>query len=398
MLYSFLQKSHLLDGRSPIYRFGLLHASFWVFVSVISFFSLTLWYGPYDWSHLVHILVQALMGLGLTLILYWIYMAIWNKPFVRRASIGLFVVLLVAFIWTVARIDIFMRLTGSEATWSEFGGWHFASVFIFLCWTGLFHGMRYNDLLQTEHSIMLKAEAETREEQMKRMRAQTIARDAQIKMLRYQLNPHFLCNTLNAINSLVEVNEAEKAQAMTVKLSRFLRHSLDNNPDTKITLENEVNALNLYLDIEKTRFGDRLSLDFHIESEAKQALVPSLLLQPIIENSMKHAIAQNEAGGTIGLYASVKNDRLMMRLSDTGSGIKVANSKVESPKGRGVGLRNTNDRLKALYENNFSIDIQILPSGGLNTSIKLPCEYPESANITARETPHRSHIKEQQYD
>jgi LytS/YehU family sensor histidine kinase len=173
---------------------------------------------------------------------------------------------------------------------------------------------------------------------------------------------------------------------MTVQLSRFLRHSLDNNPDTKITLENEVNALNLYLKIEKTRFGDRLSLDFNIEQEAKLATVPSLLLQPIIENSMKHAIAQNESGGTISLYAKVENNRLIMQLSDTGSGIKVANSKMESTKGRGVGLRNTNERLKALYEKDFSVDIEILPSGGLKTSIELPCEYLNSDTNTANQS------------
>jgi LytS/YehU family sensor histidine kinase len=375
MSHSLFQEVPFATDQKFIYQFGLLHVGFWSFVSIISFFSLTLWYGPYDWFHILHIFLQAFIGLGFTLILYWVFMGIWNKPFVQRASFGLLMVLLVAFVWTIARIELFMWVTDAESKWSEFGGWHFASVFIFLCWSGLFHGMRYNDLLQTEHRIMLKAEAETREEQIKRMRAQTIARDAQIKMLRYQLNPHFLCNTLNAINSLIEVDESEKAQSMTVHLSRFLRHSLDNNPDTKISLENEVKALNLYLEIEKTRFGDRLSLDFNIEQEAKMATVPSLLLQPIIENSMKHAIAQNESGGIISLHAKIENSRLIMQLSDTGSGIKVANSKVESTKGRGVGLRNTNERLKALYENNFSINLDILPSGGLKTTIELPCEY-----------------------
>lgn len=380
MPHSFFQETSSDDGRSQIYRFGLLHIGFWTFVSIISFFSLTLWYGPYDWFHIMHIFLQAFIGLAFTLFLYWVFMQIWDKPFVHRACIGLLIVLLVAFVWTLARIELFMWVTGEDDKWNEFGGWHFASVFIFLCWSGLFHGMRYNDLLQTEHRIMLKAEAETREEQIKRMRAQSIARDAQIKMLRYQLNPHFLCNTLNAINSLIEVNEAEKAQGMTVQLSRFLRHSLDNNPDTKITLENEVNALNLYLEIEKTRFGDRLSLDFLIEQDAKLATVPSLLLQPIIENSMKHAIAQNESGGTISLHANVENNRLIIQLSDTGSGSKVAPSKVGSTKGRGVGLRNTNDRLKALYNQDFSINIDILPSGGLKTTIELPCEYLNSEN------------------
>ena len=375
MSTSFFEHSSTKIGRCSIYQFGLLHLGFWAFVSVISFFSLTLWYGPYDWTHIVHIILQAVLGLFLTVFLYVGFMRIWYKRFIYRATVGFMMVLVVSLIWTLSRIEAFIRLTEITTEWSEFGGWHFSSMFIFLCWTGLFHGMRYNDLLHTEHKIMLKAEAEARGEQMKRMRAQTIARDAQIKMLRYQLNPHFLCNTLNAISSLVEVNESKKAQRMTVQLSRFLRHSLDNNPDTKLSLENEVKALNLYLEIEKTRFGDRLSLDFQIDEQAKLAMVPSLLLQPIIENSMKHAIAQNELGGTITLLAKVEQHRLIMQLSDTGSGSKIGKSKMESSKGRGVGLRNINERLKALYENDFSIDIDLLPFGGLRTTIELPCEY-----------------------
>jgi two-component system LytT family sensor kinase len=375
MSISLFEHPPTMIGRYSVYQFGLLHLGFWAFVSTISFFSLTLWYGPYDWTHIVHIILQALLGIVLTLFLYVGFMRIWQRPFIYRTSVGFMMVLVVSLIWTLFRIEAFIRLTDISTEWSEFGGWQFASMFIFLCWTGLFHGMRYNDLLQTEHRIMLKVEAEAREEQMKRMRAQTIARDAQIKMLRYQLNPHFLCNTLNAISSLVEVNESEKAQSMTVQLSRFLRHSLDNNPDTKLSLVNEIKALNLYLEIEKTRFGDRLSLDFQIDEQAKLAMVPSLLLQPIIENSMKHAIAQNELGGTISILAKVVQQRLIMQLSDTGSGSKIGKSKMESSKGRGVGLRNTNERLKALYENDFSVSIELLPLGGLRTTIELPCEY-----------------------
>jgi two-component system LytT family sensor kinase len=375
MLTSLFEHPPTMIGRYSVYQFGLLHLGFWAFVSTISFFSLTLWYGPYDSSHIIHIILQAILGLILTLFLYVGFMRVWHRPFIYRAAVGFMMVLVVSLIWTLFRIEAFIRLTDIRTEWTEFGGWHFASIFIFLCWTGLFHGMRYNDLLQTEHRIMLKAEAEAREEQMKRMQSQTIARDAQIKMLRYQLNPHFLCNTLNAISSLVEVNESKKAQSMTVQLSRFLRHSLDNNPDTKLSLENEVKALNLYLEIEKTRFGDRLSLDFQIDEQARLAMVPSLLLQPIIENSMKHAIAQNELGGTISIQAKVFQHRLIMQLSDTGSGSKIGKSKMESSKGRGVGLRNTNERLKALYENDFSVSIDLLPLGGLRTTIELPCEY-----------------------
>lgn len=359
----------------PVRKFWLWQIGFWSFVSVTSFLTLTLWYGPFGWPHLLHIVLQALIGLLLSLFLYVTFRTIWDKSTRYRSLVGLATVMLVAFIWTIVRVQVFILLTGDVNEWDQLGGWHFASIYIFLCWTGLFHGIRYYELLQSEHKIMLQAESDAREEQLKRVKAQSVARDAQLKMLRYQLNPHFLCNTLNAINSLVEFNETEKAQKMTVQLSRFLRHSLDNNPDTKITLENEVKALNLYLEIEKTRFGERLSLDFQIQAEAKQALVPSLLLQPIIENSMKHAISQSENGGSIQFIASVKKSRLLLQLSDTGSGEKIAKSKLQSAQGRGVGLRNTDQRLQALYQGNYQISVTLLESGGLRTIIDLPCEY-----------------------
>ncbi len=358
---------------NPRLGFWLWQAGFWCFVSIVSFFTLTLWYGPFGLQHIAHIVAQAAVGLVFSLFLYWAFMQLWDKSIRVRASIGLILVLIVAFVWTVARVEIFIRLT-QDSEWDQFGGWHFASIFIFLCWTGLFHGIRYYQLLQSEHSIMLRAEAEAKEEQLKRMKAQNVARDAQIKMLRYQLNPHFLCNTLNAINALVEAEETEIAQGMTVKLSKFLRYSLDNNPDTKIALENEIKALNLYLDIEKIRFGERLKLDFEISDSASAAKVPSLLLQPIIENSMKHAIARSEEGGTITFRADVSDGKLDLELSDTGSGNKIASTKIKSSNSRGVGVRNTIERLEALYSKNFRYDIQILPLGGLKTSISIPYE------------------------
>lgn len=330
--------------------------------------------------HILQIAIQGTAGLVLSLVLYWLFKTIWDKSTTFRLMVGLVAVMAVAIVWTVARMEVFVQLTGQVEEWSEFGGWHFTSIFIFLCWTGLFHGIRYYELLQTEHRDMLTAEAEAREEQVKRMKAQTVARDAQIKMLRYQLNPHFLCNTLNAINSLVESQESVKAQKMTVNLSRFLRYSLDNNPDTKLALENEIMALNLYLEIEKTRFGDRLKLDFRIDEDAKIGKIPSLLLQPIIENSMKHAISQSEEGGVIGLTASVHDQQLVLELFDSGSGIKKAPTKIMSSNGRGIGLRNIGERLQALYGNNYVFDLDVTASGGIRTTIKIPYEPQQKIN------------------
>ena len=371
-------------SKKPIYLFWALQLCFWSFVSLISLISLTLWYVQIDVEHLSHTFWQSVVGIIFSLPLYWVFMRCWNSPILIRVLISIASVLFISFIWTVIRVELYIELTGSDGHWDEFGGWYFSSIFIYFCWTGFFHGIRYYQLLQFEHKIMLKKEAEAKSEQLKRLSAQSVARDAKIKMLRYQLNPHFLCNTLNAINSLIECELSEKAQLMTVQLSKFLRYSLDNDPDTKIALEFEMIALNLYLEIEKTRFGDRLKLDFKISEQAKSALIPSLLLQPIIENSMKHVIAKNEEGGTISLRAEVLDEVLVLELSDTGAGMRGDGNKVKGKTSRGVGLRNIDERLKVLYADDYVFNLNIIPSGGLKTIIKLPFERIDEKTPTSQ--------------
>jgi LytS/YehU family sensor histidine kinase len=375
-----LLRINKIISKKPVYLFWALQICFWSFVSLISLVSLTLWYVQIDVEHLSHTFWQSVIGIALSMPLYWIFMKCWNAPIFTRVLFSITSVLLISFIWTVIRVELYIELVGTDGHWDEFGGWIFSSIFIYFCWTGFFHGIRYYQLLQFEHKIMLKKEAEAKSEQLQRLSAQSVARDAKIKMLRYQLNPHFLCNTLNAINSLIEAELSEQAQKMTVQLSKFLRYSLDNNPDTKIALEFELIALNLYLEIEKTRFGERLKLNFQISEQAKSALIPSLLIQPIIENSMKHVIAQNEDGGTISLGAEVVSDMLVLTLSDTGSGESVDRNKVKGKASRGVGLRNIDERLKVLYTNNYIFNLNVMPAGGLETIIKIPFESLKGTN------------------
>lgn len=364
--------------KTKMSQFWIMQVGFWAFLCIVSLFTLTLWYAQLNWIYVGHTLLQGVVGFTVSIPLYKVFMDLWHKSVTTRLTVGLLWIIVVAATWTAIRIETYMFMTNEGGVWRDFGGWYFGSIFIFLCWASIFHGLRYYQLLEEEHRIMLRAEAEAQEEQLKRLTAQAVARDAKIKMLRYQLNPHFLCNTLNAINSLIEVEAAEQAQKMTVQLSKFLRYSLDNNPDTKLDLEKELNALKLYLEIEKTRFGDRLKLEFDVSDASKSALVPSLLIQPIIENSMKHVIAQNEEGGTICLRSYILDNNLVLEMSDTGAGAEVgqktATSKVDFKQNRGVGLRNIDERLKVIYDNNYSFDLETKPSGGLKTTIVIPYE------------------------
>jgi sensor histidine kinase YesM len=373
MINAINQSVKLAIKQDATHRFWFWQASFWLFLSTVSFLTLTLWYSQVTLANVVHTVLQAILGLFFSVILYRIFDRIWDKSVIYRLSVGMFMVFIFAFIWTIFRMQALAWLTPADQVWGEFGGWFFASIFIFLCWTGLFHGIRYYELLQSEHEIMLGAEAATRKEHIKRIEAQSVARDAKLKMLRYQLNPHFLCNTLNAINSLIEIEESTKAQAMTVQLSQFLRHSLDNDPDTKITLKDEIAALNLYLEIEKTRFADRLQLNFHVDVHAQKALVPSLLLQPIIENSMKHAISKNEKGGIIELRAGINQGRLIIEISDTGASY-VQSKSLDLKNETGVGLANTEQRLSVLYDDDYQINTMRRAEGGRSTCINMPFE------------------------
>ena len=191
-------------------------------------------------------------------------------------------------------------------------------------------------------------------------------------MLRYQLNPHFLFNTLNAIASLVQGKHSDNANTMIVQLSNFLRYSLESDPIQRVSLAEELEALRLYLNIEQTRFGERLQLNFDIDEAANPIKVPSLLLQPLVENAIKYAIAPMENGGEIGILAKLDGDYLIVEVSDTGPGVLM--SKNDKAAGVGIGLKNTIDRLDTFYGDQYVFQLGVSDLGGLKIFIRLPLE------------------------
>jgi len=345
------------------YQYWLLQIIGWGGLSMVTFFSLTLWYATASWSHVSHTILQSLLGMLLSIPLHRVCLAVWDRPLMARIGWSLLAVLVLSLPWTLLRIYTFIVITGSGGIWADFGGWYFSSFLVYLCWTALYFGNKYYYQAQV-------AAAATREEQLKRLRAEAEAKNAQLGMLQYQLNPHFLFNTLNSISALVKFKETDKAQRMITQLGHFLRYSLDNDPAIKISLAQEIEALMLYLEIEKTRFGEHLDLQFDITEDAKRAKVPSLLLQPLVENSIKYAIAANQSGGTISLKAMVDEGELYIKLADTGPG--KATKRPEPKTGRRVGLHNTLQRLRTLYDEAYVFDIKLRPSGGLKINIRIP--------------------------
>jgi len=199
-----------------------------------------------------------------------------------------------------------------------------------------------------------------------------MAHQAHIKMLRYQLNPHFLFNTLNAISTLILMKENKTAESMVSRLSDFLRYSLDKDPIKKVPLRQEIEALTLYLAIEKVRFEDRLTVIWDVQPTANEALVPSLILQPLIENSIKYAISKLEEGGCIAISAKVFGRDLMLEVTDNGPGADIKDGQMYRE--NGVGLQNIQERLGSLYKDDFSFSISNSQPSGIKVCIRIPFE------------------------
>ena len=353
-------------------QFLFLQIVGWLSLSLISFFSLTLWYNQQSIAYIAHTLLQSVMGVAVSWPLRSVFHYLWNKPALSRMLLTVISVLVCSLIWSALRIGAFLWMTNETDVWSDFGGWLFGSIMIFLCWAAFYHGIKYYQLLQSEHEELLNFAAENKEEQLKRSRAETIAQEAQLKMLRYQLNPHFLFNTLNAISALVVGRSPANANTMIMQLSNFLRYSLENDPIKRVTLEQEVGALKLYLDIEKTRFADRLDVEFDVDVAAHDVKIPSLLLQPLVENAIKYAIAPAEKGGKISIFAKLDGDHLIIEVADTGPGLHDGKNGMVS--GPGIGLKNTVDRLSAFYGDNYIFELRGPQSGGMTIYIRLPLE------------------------
>ena len=308
----------------------------------------------------------------ITLLLRYFYRFLWNRAIWIQTIGFLAGSALSGYLWIKIRGYIYMGwIAGSKEAekWSEEAGelaelyWkvsfvenNYAPISVMLAWSAIYLAIKSYRVFQDVRESALKSAA--------------MAHEAQLKMLRYQLNPHFLFNTLNAISTLILEQNTKLANRMVTRLSSFLRYSLDNDPMQKITLEQELKALNLYLEIEKVRFEERLSIEVNIEDQAKNALIPSLLLQPLIENAIKYGIARAEGGGHLSISAKEFAGDLLIELSDDGPGCELINGHI--PDSNGVGLRNTRERLATIYGSEHSLKLRKTEPHGLTICIRLP--------------------------
>ena len=240
---------------------------------------------------------------------------------------------------------------------------------LLVAWSALYYGINFFLLLEAQIDRVTRVESQ--------------ASAAQLAMLRYQLNPHFLFNTLNSISTLVLLKQTERANAMLSRLSSFLRYTLVNEPESLVSLAQEVETLKLYLDIEKMRFEERLRAHFDIDPAVAEARLPSLLLQPIVENAIKYAVTPQEEGADISVTARLNGAHVLITVSDTGPGLNESSSgsiQTEQVTSTGVGLANTRDRLAQTYGVDHRFEIHNSAAGGFGVTIEVPYQTEPAAS------------------
>jgi signal transduction histidine kinase len=242
--------------------------------------------------------------------------------------------------------------------------------------SGVVYYRRYQDRAQE----VLKVELRASELQSQLM-------SAQLSALKMQLQPHFLFNTLNAITVLVRQQKTKDAEQMLGHLSDLLRGVLEDIEAQEVPLRRELEYLRLYLAIEQVRFPDRLRVEISADPVTQEALVPQLLLQPIVENAIRHGIGLRSSGGRILISAAKVNGTVELRVRDDGPGLSSGHSSTE----RGIGLANTRARLQQLYGQEAKLEIKNCDPGGVIVTMKIPFHNPatETATIYVSNDPNR---------
>ncbi|SMF74342.1 sensor histidine kinase [Allosphingosinicella indica] len=300
-------------------------------------------------------LLAAAFGASLCLLMVWVFSGLRNRSFSERVAVGLVGAVLMSIAQTMF-ISLLYRVLmplpdRGPLLWEASAQWVMVWTGYYLAWTGTHLALTYH------------WEAEDRHRQYAMM--QELAQEAHIAALRYQVNPHFLFNTLNAISALVTEGRREEAEAMLLNLSAFLRSTLSGDPGGIIPLSDEIALQRLYLAIEEARFSERMRVELDVPEELAHVGVPALILQPLIENAVRYGVGRSEAMTTIRVSATGDEAGLRIAVEDDGAG-------GEGAGGIGIGLANVRDRLQAHFGERGNMEAGPREGGGYRTVIRLP--------------------------
>jgi hypothetical protein len=311
---------------------------------------------------------------GLVLWVWWgcIGSTLWSGGFRRPGIVGFSPAALAVHLVIGGALGV-AHLLVLGATGFIDGGWR-AHATPYQVWTSLLNLNRFGIEILIYGFVLgivgvMQFQMRAQSDAMKALELQKQLSEAKLRALQMQMEPHFLFNTLNAITTLVELGRQEQAVEMLEHLNAMLKSTLKRATPEKIRLSEELGVVENYLAIEQVRFADRLRVEIKVEPAALDSLVPCFLLQPIVENAIRHGIAHCESNGLVQATARREGDRLRVQVRDTGIG---HNGQAKS--GNGIGLKNTRERLAHFYQDGYTMKAEPMPAGGYEVDLAIPYE------------------------
>jgi len=342
--------------------------AFWLlYIGLITLRAVVLQY-PDFWEMMARRALAALVGCALTFLVYLAMRPVAARSLNVKAILAALLCLPASMLFSAFNYYIFyvyapldaaandptMRnMTQLEMLWKSVAEGALSWYFIFAAWAAFFVAMSQAKQLRAadRHSAMLAREAQ----------------EAQLRALRYQINPHFLFNTLNSLSSLILSKRTDTAERMLMNLSTFFRATLSADPTADVSLDEEIRLQRLYLDIEQIRFPDRLAVEVDVPDALLTARVPVLILQPIVENAVKYGVAKSKKPVTVRISAYEEAGRLHIKVKDDGEAVSE-----EDNGSTGVGLRNVCDRLATRYGPRSGCIAGADPDGGYTVHLYMP--------------------------
>ena len=330
---------------------------YWLAIFALGLFSswhaAALYAKPYDWSYLPMMLASDLVAMLFTaMLVIWTYQRVLQQTFSTWQLLP--GVILVAVLYIPAENAFWMLLWDKEIVDVRMLiGNLDTSVLAFFVWAAC-----YLTLLLYQQQLQRLAQTNELSQKIQQLELQALS---------HQLNPHFTFNALNSVCALLETQRYDDAETMSEQLATFLRYSLSKSPDCLVQLADELAAINAYLQLQKTRFGDKLKVNWQIDDSLKRQRIPALLLQPLVENAIKYAVATRKQGATITIGGNRQQNCLHLSVSDDGPGCQLQ----QHNDGAGVGLDNIRNRLLQHFGDSASLVVGASATG-FTVDISLP--------------------------